>query len=238
MKTTSIIFTLLAGIILLTGCTLLTVHPVTTDTVVIWDITDSMAVMPEADEIISRFGLENNIWNGGTFRLRNVTDVSINKTYEASLETENEWLSNKFQRKEKIKAFRLKIEQAINEATGEKIGKDYSSLYLPIAKELNSLSKSKTDNRHMLIYSDLMDNTDELSFYDSNTLQLLMTKPDSIAKYFDSQLRLENLDGIKIYLVFQPKDMKADEVYRTVSGFYKSLFEGKGATVEVTANIN
>jgi len=238
MKTTLTTVLIIAGIILLAGCAQLSNSSASTDASIIWDITDSMMVTPKLSEITSLYSLDKDIWDEGKFRLLNVTDVSINKIYEASIESENEWLSNKFKRNDKVKKFYSAINEILSEALKQKIGKDNSSLYFPITKELNRLSISKASKRVMLIYSDMMENTDEMSFYNTGTLSLLRTNPGSVKKYFESQLKLENLTGIKIYLVFQPLNMKQDEVYKVVFGFYKDIFESKGATVEITANIN
>jgi hypothetical protein len=83
-----------------------------------------------------------------------------------------------------------------------------------------------------------MENTSEMSFYDRQKQELLKTNPDAISKYFEAQLPLQNLQGIKIYIVFQPNGIEEDERFKIVSGFYKKLFEAKGAVVEITANIN
>jgi hypothetical protein len=238
MKTSLITISIIACIILLAGCTEMTYTNDSADVSVIWDITDPMMVTPKVNEITSLFGFDDNIWNGGKFRFFNVSDVSINKIHEVSIESENEWLSNKFNRNNKIKRFYSEITEILAGALKQNIGRDNTSLYLPIAKELKRLSKSKAAKRVMLIYSDLMENTDEMSFYGGNDFLQLKTNPNAVTKYFDSQLKLDNLNGIQIYLVFQPLNMKQDEVYKVVSGFYKKLFEAKGATVEITASVN
>jgi len=238
MKTTLTTILIITGIILFTGCVQLSNSHSAIDASIIWDITDSMMVTPKLSEITSLYGLDKDIWNGGKFRLLNVTDVSINKIYEASIESENMWLGNKFKRNEKLKKFYSEIDGIISGALKQKIGKDNTSLYIPIAKELNRLSQSTANKKLLLVYSDLMQNTDDMSFYKNETLSLLRTNPDSVKKYFESQLKLKNLSGIKIYLVFQPQNMKQDEVYKIVSNFYKAMLESKGAEVEITASIN
>ena len=229
---------MIAGIILLAGCANLNNSAQTVEVVVIRDVTDSMIAIPKSDEIISQFGLDKEMWNGGKFRLVDLTDVSYNRTHEASIESENELLSNKFQRNDKVKKFYSQISKIISDASQENIGKDNSSVYFPIAKELNKLSQSSSTKKILLVYSDLMENTDEMSFYDPMKLDLIKTNPDSAKRYFDSQMKLKNLNGIKIFLIYQPLNMKDDGVYKVVSNFYKTLFESKGANVEITAGIN
>ena len=213
-------------------------HTLSTETVVINDHTDFFTVRPKADDIKNLYDFKNSTWNEGIFRLVNITDLNINKTYKANIESENYLLSNKFKRKEKIKVFLSDMNKIIVSSEKEEIGKDNSAIYEPIAKELNRLSQSKADNRYMLVYGDLMQNTDEISFYDKNTFSTLTSHPEKIRKYFETQIKLGDLHGIKIYMIYQPTNVRQDEQYKVVSSFYKKLFEEKGAIVEITANLN
>jgi hypothetical protein len=210
---------------------------VISEVVVLRDITDKQLAQPNVDEILSLFNLENK-WNGGIFRFTDLTNVSYNQTVEIKLQARNEWLSNELDRDKEIKQFKNNISETISNSEKEAVGKDNSSVYFPIAKELNRLSQSTSTKKVLLVYSDLMENTAEMSFYDNQNYSLLKTNPGSIRKYFDSQFRLNNLSEIKIYLVYQPLNIGEDEIYKVVSGFYKNLFESKGAEVEITAGIN
>lgn len=239
MKTINILIAIFAILLLIIFCSLLadTKNNLTAVSAIV-DITDSLTVKPNTKEIKSLFNLNEKKWEGVDFRLLYITNVSYNPNYEANIEPENQWLSNQFQRNEKIKNFYADIDKIINDTSNESIGKDNSTVYFPIAEELNRLSQSKATTKEMFIYSDLMENTDELSFYDKNTFKLLKDKPDKIKNYFDSQITLNNLSGIKIYLIYQPTNTKQDDDYKVVSGFYEILFQSKGATVEITANTN
>lgn len=239
MKTNLILITvLILSALIIMGCT--KSKPIeTTEVVIIRDITDTLIANPKVEEITSMLDSENNLWNGAQFRLVDLSDVSYNPSHEAKIEGENEWLGNKYERQAKVKAFYTKINQIISEASKEAIGKNNSSVYFSIARELNKLSTETVSKKVVLIYSDLMEHTNELSFYDKRKLYQLKTKPEFIQQYFDSQLEIKNLKGICIYLIYQPTNTKEDEVYKLVSGFYKKMFESKGAQkVEITAGIN
>ncbi len=238
MKTTLTLISIIAAISVIAVYAKISSASETTEVVVIRDVTDKMAAIPKADEIISLFDLSNEIWNGGIFRFVDLSDVSINSKHEASIKPENQWLSNKFQRRDKVKNFYSEINKIISDASKEKIGKDNSSVYYTIAEELNKLSQSISNKKILLVYSDMMENANKMSFYDKQKLELLKTNPDSIKKYFDSLIKLNNLNGIKIELVFQPLNMMEDETYKVVSNFYKTMLESKGAIVEITASIN
>lgn len=223
------------AIALLVGCT--SQRPEVTEVVALRDITDSHLVQPKADEILTLFNPKSE-WNGRVFHFTDLTNVSYNQGVEVKLEAKNEWLSNELDREKEVKGFENGLKEILGKNEREGIGKDNSSVYFPIAKELNRLSQSSSTKRVLLIYSDLMENTREMSFYDNKKLRLLKTNPNDVKIYFDSQVELVNLDGIKIYIIFQPKGAIEDERFKVVSGFYKNLFESKGAKVEVTANIN
>lgn len=236
---TSLHVSLLVGIIFLASC-LETKKPTTTEIVVVYDITDSLFSKPSADEIISRFGLDTNTSNGAEFRLLTVSDVTYNKIESATLEpvTTGKWSSNDFTRKKEIKAFEEKIRSILASAIRDSTPKKFSSVYKPIANELNRLSTSKTENKILLVYSDLMEHEKEMSFYDKRTLNLLKTKPEEIRIYLESQLPLESLAGITIYFLYQPSNAEKDFQFHIVSQFYKNLFEEKGANVIIEANLS
>ncbi len=239
MKTTiaviSIIFIIIATTIIIASTT---VNSIEIEVTVMRDITDTQISQPNLADIVSLVNLDNSQWNGANVRFVDITDVSYNHTYQTSIIAENHWLGNEFDRENKIKNFHAKITQILVSAEEETNGKNNSSVYIPIANELNRLSQSPAQKKIVLVYSDLMENTAELSFYNKSKFNLLKTNPDSILKYFDAQVPLRKLAGIKIYLIYQPANPETDKQYQIISGFYKKLLESKGATVEITANIN
>jgi hypothetical protein len=202
------------------------------------DITDNQLAQPQLADIVSILNLDNAKWNGADVRFLDITDVSYNHTYEASINAENQWMGNDFDREQKVKDFYAEITQILTNLEKETSGKNNSSIYIPIAHELNRLSQNAGKKRILLVYSDLMENTEELSFYDKSKFSLIQSDPDSIQKYFLAEVPLQQLNGITIYLIYQPSDPKADAEYQIISGFYKKLFESKGAIVLITANIS
>jgi hypothetical protein len=110
-------------------------------------------------------------------------------------------------------------------------------MYTPIARELELLSKSKSQRRILIVYSDLMENTESLSFYRKQDFEKLKTKPEQVQKYFEALAPINTLTGIEIYFIYQPTDTKSDERFRIISGFYKKFLESKGAEVNISANL-
>ncbi len=213
-------------------------HFTSTDITVMRDITDTQISQPKLSDVSTLLDLDNSKWDGANFKFVDITDVSYNHIYETKILPENQWLGNELDRDEKVKKFYTEISQILTNADTEKVGKVNSSIYKPIASELNCLSLSASQNKSLLVYSDLEENTDKFSFYDKKKIILLRTEPDSIRKYFEALSPLKNLTGIKVFLIYQPKNNEADELYQLIAGLYKTLLESKGAKVEITANIN
>jgi len=213
-------------------------HIATTEITVMRDITDSILPQPNLKEILSLLNPENSIWDGSNFRFIDISDVSHNYVNETRIAPENPWLANEFDREKKVKEFNLEVSTIIKNAGKEKIHKDNSSVFFPIATELNRLSQSSADYRYLLVYSDLAENTDDFSVYKEKDFVLFQTSPVTIRRYFESQVSLKNLKGIHVYLIYQPSNVHADREYNAIAGFYKKLLEEKGAIVEITANIN
>ncbi len=225
---------LLSFAMLLIGCI---DTPQTTEISVMKDNTDSLISKPDTKSILNLFDLNNEKYSGNTFRFTDISDVSLNKTFEESIEPENKVLSNEFERDEKINAFKNQVAGIIANSDTEASGKKYSSVFVPMANELNRLSKSKARKRIAIIYSDLMENEKDFSFYGKKTFALLKSGQDSVKTILEKKVRIEDLTGLNIFFIYQPATPEKDRQFRVVSAFYRNLLEEHGATVAISANL-
>ena len=231
--------TLLAVILLISAGSVFLVHsyqpPLIIEAVVLRDITDTLQAQPQAEEVFSFYGFEQNKWSGAIFRFIDLSDVSFNRVSEAKLMPANKWLSNEPERNKDILKFKEDITKILSIKSA--VGKTHSSIYLPLAVELNRLRQSKADRKILVVYSDLMENTDVVSFYDGKTFKLLQSYPEALQKLFEKEQSLNSLNGIEVNLLFQPKDSMQDGQFKVVSEFYRKLLEDKGAQVTIGANL-
>jgi hypothetical protein len=210
----------------------------TVEVSILRDITDRQLSQPNVKEIVPLYNLSaTNKWNGGIFRFQNVSDVSFNQTKVAVIETANQLFSNEFTREKQIERFTDSISHIVTDAAKDNLGKEYSSIYFPLASELNRLSVSKSQKRILIVYSDLMQNDLSVSLY-AKELELLKHNPDSLKAELKKQKPLASLTGIEVYFIYQPQDAEQDQEFRIVSQFYTRLLEEKGATVTVAANLS
>lgn len=231
--------TLLALILLISAGFVLLVRshqpPPVTEAVVLRDITDSLQAQPQADEIVSLYGLEQDKWSGAIFRFVDLTDVSFNRVSEIKLTSANRWLSNEPEREKEILHFKAGIAEILS--AKNQIGRTHSSIFLPITRELNFLSQSKADRKILVVYSDLMENSPDISFYNPKTFRLLQSNPDSLKIFFEKMQSLSAYNRIEVHFIFQPKDSAQDTEFKVVSEFYEQLLEEKGAQISISANL-
>lgn len=210
-----------------------------TDLSVLRDITDSLISQPETREIMSRYNLtSNDKWNGVEFRFKNVSDVSYNPTSEVSLEEAHPLFSNEFTRDKQVKWFKDSVASIITQAGNDKIGKEHSLIYLPIANELIRLTKSDASKRILVIYSDLMENDLDLSLYAPNQLNLVKENGVPLKEAFEKQMTLPSLKGIDVYFIYQPTDAESNKDFGIISNFYCTMLQEKEAHVHISANLS
>ena len=208
-----------------------------TEISVLGDITEKYFYKPKPEELLPVFGLDKDKWNGAKFRNSNISDVDFNQVMLVTLEPANKWLSNEFERDEAINHFNLEVEKNIAQTNEDTLGREHTSAYLPIARELNRLSQSKSNRKILIVYSDLMEHENALSFYRQSKLDSLQKYPGVLFENFEKQITLNDLNGIEVFLVYQPVNITDSERFRMVSGFYKNLLESKGATITIGANL-
>ena len=233
-----------AGLLLAVGTAVvacyraLHVPPRQTAVVVLRDVTDSFAAHPNAGELLALFDLRGaQPWSGARLRVSSITDVSHNRVSEARLDPANKWLSNELERGRHIERFEADVVRIVDNSGAVGTGKNHSSVFYAVAQQLTYLSGSGADAGILIVYSDLMENTPELSFYDTRVLAALRERPDEVVRAWEGRLGPATLAGIDVYLIHQPASAADDAAYQTVSGFYRQLLEGKGARVTVSANL-
>jgi hypothetical protein len=205
---------------------------------VLGDVTEKLLAQPNPSETLPLFHLNADPLDGAEFSYANMSDVSLNRRTAFSLaQGGNSITTNQFDRKREVQKFEKSVTGFFDSLSTDTIGRDHSSVYLAIVQELNRLAKSKADRKILLVYSDLMENTQSVSFYDKRMISLLHSSPNTISGLLFSQLPIQNISGIEVHFVYQPKNANDDNAFRVVSGFYKKILEAKGAIVFISANL-
>jgi hypothetical protein len=216
-----------------------TVYELETETVCLIDGTESTVQYPKYSEL-KPFLTQRNVNNGVCFKASIISDIdfdlSLNKCLDfkntgSDITEEERYLQNKKYLREVEKSYNDLVSN-IQHAEG----KSHSVIYRVVTTELIKLSKSPAKNKVLLVYSDLFENSDLLNVYSPKGKQLL-ANPEKIEQLFTEYLSLPDLSGIKVYLIYKPKDFQENQKYRTMATVYTNILTSAGCEVIVSGHL-
>lgn len=213
--------------------------PETTEVVVRFDVTEPHQPVPEAENILKFYGLDTDPSRGAIFRFSFISDVQLNEetVFLLPASAQNA-LTNQFDREREIEQFISDVTAFLDSLDMDTVGREQSALYVPIAKAANALATSSSDRRVLLLFSDLLENTARFSFYQKQTLALMQTDSAQVEAMLEVEEHLDQLSGVEVYILYQPRDIADDASFAVVSRFYRGLFSSKGAAVNIAASLN
>lgn len=138
-------------------------------------------------------------------------------------EGKSEMESNKFLRKKEVEKFRGQLVDFLTEVNGEYTGKslDKSHIFAPICKGISKLNGSDADRKIILIYSDMLENSD---------IANLHAKTANFEKWtaaFDEACDLEDVSDLEFYIV-HPVDKNNDSKIQIAADFWSNYLMDKG----------
>ena len=186
---------------------------------------------------ISDKGTEHNV----IYRQTIIADAFLNRHYEFRLNPAPSFITgNQYDYQDKVNAFLKGIDSVITLAKNDRSGRGTSSVYLPIARELRRLSRVNSDKKILLVFSDLIENTDFLTFLGTDsekTLSKLKNKPEKIEEILHKELPLpDDLQGIIVYIIHDV-DIDTEPFFKPLSRLYQKMLEKRGAIVNIQANL-
>lgn len=204
------------------------------------DVTDPRFMIPDMNEILTWQGFSEvnqpDMWNGISIRVSALSDIDLNKIKWIKLESVNPWLSNEFERAKEISRFREKANGLVQDLKVEN-GRNQSSIIEPIFQEALRLAGEPADQKILIIYSDLLQNASGLTLYNPSHFRQFTNETDSLNYLIEKYPLPESLNGMKIYLIYEPMNSIENERYMKVSEIFKKYFEYGGATVIRRANL-
>ena len=206
------------------------------EAVILIDRTDPLTVYPNANEILSSLGINNDRWQGIKITVSEITDKDVNRKVVVAIEKENKYLGNPKIRAAKIERFKSYLAKAL--IISDSVSSfAHSIIYCPLAKHLNDLSSSKVDDKYLFIYSNMMENSD-LNFYDKFTFSLQKDNPKLIEQKLEKNLAIHDLSNINIWIIYKPNSFEENATFMSASHFFEHLFISKNALVRIESNLN
>ncbi len=214
-------------ILLILGCSE-NIGIIEKEVVCVIDGTDTSIHKPSFEEIKPFLNLADNDY-GLVFKTKMIGDIDFGSSFEKSLTPKDyntdETIEDRFIRKKK---FLKDVETGYIKISSKATPKNHSIIYRVIATELNKLSDSKAKHRILLVNSDLMENSKELNFYKPKDYNLLMNSPCSVEGKLINELQLNDLKGITVYFLFQPKDFYQNDTYKSILDIYIKIITKAG----------
>lgn len=212
--------------------------PQTDRITVLVDLTDEAIPKPEQGGMFSALGFDDNKWVGGEIRRVDISDVQYGFSETIAIPAGNSLEGNEFERKKTLEQFKGKVANLLH--FDEKQDYKKSVIFPIIIRELNTLCTIEGGKRKMFIFSDMIENTREVSLSKIDTKQLL---PQHYGEIWDKMTEsygislAENLSGIEVTIVYKAKDFDDSQRFSLVARMYQSELTKRGAVVTITGKL-
>lgn len=206
-------------------------EPERTKALVAVDVTDSFTVekLPTGPGFLEAIGFSLEAANAQSLEcgFTVLSDVSANKVEYLSIDlTDTD--ENKFNRIARGKKFSEELEHLISGYGQLTKGKQRSCLYRPICHLLNELQESNADHKVLIVFSDLLENSDIINLYQPEYLTRATFNDSWVKSRFDQKVPFPRCDGVDVIVACQP-NVQNDRLILKIQALYRSFFEEHGA---------
>lgn len=176
-------------------------------------------------------------FSGGEIKLSLINEVSDSKSKTVKIASGETGLmgENPLNRKDEVERFYLELENSFSGIlSAANWGTNASKIYQKVTRECIKMKRVQTDRKYLIIYSDMLENSNAFSFYGAgwkSKIEKMIAEPDvTIEKLAQSGLALPDLSEFEIYIV-ATRTTENDEKINLSEQFWAALFEYQGATV-------
>ena len=230
------------SILTLSSCQKMEVQ--TTQICVLIDITDERFkdnnfISENLPKFLNLMQLDKNTggYSGGEIKLSLINEVSDSKSKTIKLTTGETGMmgENPLNRKDAVDKFYADLESSCTELLqSANWGTKASKIYQKVTREIIKMKKSEIDRKYLIIYSDMLENSKQFSFYGANwksTIQKLIDDPEAtLDKLSKNGPSLPDLSEFEIHII-TTRTSENDEKINLSEQLWMSLFEYQGATV-------
>ncbi|QMU63576.1 MAG: hypothetical protein GKR88_04300 [Flavobacteriaceae bacterium] len=205
---------------------------------ILYDVTDPLIATPNVREI-KDFANATNTDKTLLIRYLEISDVDFNPVSELVRKaSKGGLLSNAVNEKQEADRFQNNLIQLLTRKDSI-IPSSHSSIFGPIISEVKILaSLPEKTNKRIIVYSDLMENSNWLSFYRTRDVLLLQRHPEKLIKsYLQKAEGLENISKLSVHIVFIPKNNAENERYLRLQEVYTTVFDSLKIPISFSANL-
>ena len=216
----------------------------TTEICVLIDVTDEKFqdkafVSGNLPKYLKMMNLDKNTggFSGGEIKFSLINEVSDSKSKTVKITTAETGMlgENPLNRKDEVDKFYAELESSFSELliTAD-WGTDASKIYQKVTRELIKMKKSEADRKYLIIYSDMLENSNLFSFYGAtwkSKIEKMIEEPESTLEILSKNgPALPDLSEFEIYII-TTRTAANDEKINLSEQFWTALFEYQGATV-------
>lgn len=248
MKRFQTIFSALALLALLISCK--TETPQNTAISVLIDVTDERFkdenfISENLPKFMSLMKLDKETggFSGGEIKLSLINEVSDSKSKIVKIGIGETGMmgENPLNRKDEVDRFYAELEKAMSDVLGKADwGTDASKIYQKVTRECIKLNRIEADRKYLLLFSDMLENGKQFSFYGANwksQIEKMMAEPEqTIEKLSDKGPALPDLSEFEIYII-ATRNSGNDEKINLSEQFWTTLFEFQGASVTFASGL-
>jgi hypothetical protein len=216
----------------------------TTQICVLIDVTDERFkndnfVSENLPKFLKIMKLDKNTggYSGGEIKLSLINEVSDSKSKTIKLATGETGMmgENPLNRKDAVDQFYSDLESSFTELlNAANWGTNASKIYQKVTREIIKMKKSGIERKHLIIYSDMLENSNQFSFYGANwksNIQKMIDDPEStLEKLSKNGPSLPDLSEFEIHII-NTRTSANDEKINLSEQLWMNLFEYQGATV-------
>jgi hypothetical protein len=111
-----------------------------------------------------------------------------------------------------------------------------SEVFSTIAGELKKITALKPQKGRLVIYSDLMENSELLSVYKMGNITSRNGHVNIEARLEQTGLLPERLSNVAVVVIYNPKSREEDARFRVMAEVYQHMLEKRGAQFILSAN--
>ena len=166
-----------------------------------------------------------------------INDVSLTAVSHFSLSQQKRF-TNPLTRQDEVNAFYNAVDTELTTVASRPNSKAESSIYLNLCTALETFSRTGTEKKTILLFTDFIENSSlTTSFYSLyKSSQNLLTQYNSIVTDFEKAEPFPELSGIEIIVVYTPT-LGTDGMFHESRKFWKKFIQERGGTVRFTATL-
>lgn len=216
----------------------------TTQICVLIDVTDERFkeenfVAENIPKYFKIMGLEKETggYSGGEIKLSLINEISDSKSKTLKIASGKIGLmgENPLNRKDEVQKFYTNVEDSFSKLlNAANWGTDASKIYQKVSRELIRMKKGEADHKHLIIYSDMLENSNLFSFYGADwksKIEELIANPETtLAGFAKNGPALPDLSEFEIRII-TTRTSANDEKINLSEQLWIALFEYQGASV-------